>query len=70
MIRINSVVTLEAGKAYEFTLVDGRKQRVIIRGSRASKSGDVFQIEVNGVQGDFVDLNSAIGGGYIHVSEV
>lgn len=65
----NTSESLQAGVTYAFTLADGRKRKVILKGLRTSQAGEVFKIDVDGVQGEYPDLKTAIGGDYIQVTQ-
>lgn len=69
MINVNSTISMELGKKYLFRLADGSSREVVIRGSHATASGDMLDIEVDGKVGQYPGLNNAIGS-FISVSPV
>jgi hypothetical protein len=56
---------MDLGETYEFTLVTGVRKMIKVVGS--SKVGDGLELEVDGVHGEFADLQSALGDCFIHV---
>lgn len=64
---MNSQFSMELGVEYVFTLQSGGTKKIIIKGSRKGSNGDVFEIIVNGVAGEYPGLQDALGEPYIKV---
>ena len=61
MIKVNSTISMELGKRYLFRLANGSSHEVVIKGSHATASGDMLDIEVDGQVGQYPGLDGAIG---------
>ncbi|MCB1553650.1 MAG: hypothetical protein KDJ14_07540 [Xanthomonadales bacterium] len=61
MIHVTATRAMEIGKKYKFVLQNGTTCEVVIHGSKDSPSGTIWQIEVDGVRGEFGGLDKAIG---------
>lgn len=62
------MLNLDIGKPYEFTLKSGAVKVIIVNGSSARSDGSsILHISVNGAQGDYPTIESALGGPYIAV---
>ncbi len=61
MPRIDAKITLELEKPYIITRVSGETARLIVHGSHWTENGDIFDVEVDGVQEECWNLNEVIG---------